>query len=139
MSDHKNTLHRDKLEAFKTWLDSKGIKHRPGKGNYQVLQVETKRDGWQCVFDKDSETSEHYSVNRALMQTVRQFIRETRRSAPTSADVYVHSKAEIAAALEGLLLVIHRRDYDGTFFIDGDIEIAFEHAEAMLETRNADL
>jgi len=37
------TLHKTKLEDFKAFLDSEGIKYRPGKGFYQVLQVQTEK------------------------------------------------------------------------------------------------
>ena len=67
------TLHKTKLEDFKSFLDSLGIAHRPGKGDYQVLQVQTEKHGYQVVFEK-SNMPEHYSVNDKLMPIVRRFL-----------------------------------------------------------------
>lgn len=66
-------LHISKLDAFKLWLNDHGIAHRPGKGDYQVLQVRTPNNGWQCVFRKN-EMPEHFTVNEKLMPLVRRFI-----------------------------------------------------------------
>lgn len=66
-------LHKTKLEAFKLWLDSHGIAHRPGKGDYQALQVLSPESGWQVVFTKN-EMPEHYTVNAKLVPIVRNFI-----------------------------------------------------------------
>lgn len=66
---NRYTLHVSKLDDFKEWLNSEGIPYRPGKGNYQVLQVRTEKDGWQCIFKRD-DMPEHYSVNDKLMRLV---------------------------------------------------------------------
>ena len=65
-------LHKTKLEEFKEWLNDQGIAHRPGKGDYQVLQVLTDSHGWQVVFAKN-EMPEHFTVNKALMPLLSQF------------------------------------------------------------------
>lgn len=70
-------LHKTKLEAFKDWLTSKGVEHRPARGDYQVLQVRTKNGQWQCIFDR-SAAPEHYTVAWPLEGLVVQFIRDTR-------------------------------------------------------------
>ena len=67
-------LHINQLEAFKAWLDANGIPHRPGKGCYQVLQVDTPKHGWQVVFSRDA-MPEHYAINEKLIPTVRSFQR----------------------------------------------------------------
>jgi hypothetical protein len=72
--DKRCLLHKTKLEPFKTFLDESGIPHRPGKGDYQVLQVYLPKIGWQVMFDKHSP--EHYTVNEKLLPTVRRFLRE---------------------------------------------------------------
>ena len=77
MSDyHYNLLHKSKLDAFIAYLDANNIGHRPGKGDYQVLQVLTAK-GWQVVFRK-SDMPEHFTVNKALVPTVRRFIGESK-------------------------------------------------------------
>ena len=50
-----------------------GIAHRPGKGAWQVLQVQTFSHGWQVVFSR-ADMPEHYTVNEKLMPTVRKFL-----------------------------------------------------------------
>lgn len=71
-------LHKSKLDALKDWLDSKSIAYRPGKGDWQVLQILTPDHGWQVVFDR-LDSPEHYSLNEKLTKLVREFIEETRR------------------------------------------------------------
>lgn len=67
------TLHLTHLEPFKAWLQEQGIAYRAGKGDWQVLQVQTPRFGWQVVFSR-ADMPEHYSVNEKLMPTVRKFL-----------------------------------------------------------------
>lgn len=68
----KCLLHKDKLQAFKDWLDSKGINHREGIGSYQVLQV-FQQGHWMGVFRRDNMI-EHLSVDVRLEELVRAFI-----------------------------------------------------------------
>ena len=37
------------IEAFKVWLDKFGIAHRPGKGEWEVLQVLTADFGYRVI------------------------------------------------------------------------------------------
>ncbi len=67
-------LHKNKLEAFKAWLTAGGIAHRPGRGDFQVLQVALPRNQWGVVFDR-IEAPEHYTVTGPLEGVVRRFIR----------------------------------------------------------------
>jgi len=73
----RNLLHKTKLDAFKVWLTSQGVEHRPPRGDYQVLQVRTKNGQWQCIFDRIA-APEHYTVAGPLEGLVVRFIRETR-------------------------------------------------------------
>jgi hypothetical protein len=75
------TLHINKLETFKTWLLKNNIQFRPGKGDFQVLQVETSKNGFQCIYFRH-EMPEHYTVQDKLMPLVKRFIRETRTRLP---------------------------------------------------------
>lgn len=70
-------LHKSKLEAFQAWLMREGIEHRAGRGDYQVLQVATSNNQWQCVFDR-LDAPEHYTVAQPIERLVRRFIRESR-------------------------------------------------------------
>ena len=73
MGFNRCTLHKNKLESFKSWLDNEGFAHRPGNGDWQVLQVLTVDSGWQVVFERMS-MPEHFTVNEKLMPTVNRFI-----------------------------------------------------------------
>ena len=66
-------LHKDKLEDFKKYLDCRGIAYRPGKGDYQVLQVDVPSRGWQAVYSRN-DMPEHFTVNFAMLDLVRDFI-----------------------------------------------------------------
>lgn len=70
---HRNLLHKSKLDEFQLWCRANNIATRPGKGDYQVLQVLTPRSGWQVVFRKN-DMPEHLTVNAALEPLVREFI-----------------------------------------------------------------
>jgi hypothetical protein len=74
-------LHKTKLEPFKTWMTEAGIEHRPGRGDFQILQIKTKNGQWQCVFDR-IEAPEHYTVAWPLEPIVRRFIRANKESKP---------------------------------------------------------
>jgi len=72
---NRNTLHILKLEDFKQWLIDNNIANRPGKGDWQVLQVHTLRFGWQCIFER-ADMPEHLTVQDRLMPLVNKFINE---------------------------------------------------------------
>ena len=74
----RNLLHKTKLPSLCNWLKLQGIDHRPGRGDYQVLQVlGVVRGGhaWMCIFDRH-DAPEHYTVDHRLEPTVRRFIRD---------------------------------------------------------------
>jgi hypothetical protein len=73
---NRGLLHKSKLEDFKQWLDSAGYEHRPGRGDYQVLQVKTNypHGNWQCLFDRDN-AMEHYTTPWPLESIVKSFLR----------------------------------------------------------------
>ncbi|WP_143757418.1 hypothetical protein [Burkholderia singularis] len=74
-------LHKTKLESFKSWMTETGIEHRPGRGDFQILQIKTKNGQWQCIFDR-IEAPEHYTVAWPLEPIVRRFIRANKESKP---------------------------------------------------------
>lgn len=71
-------LHKDKLFAFKQWLDARGVLNRPGRGEYQLLQVED-RGRWRAVYWRH-DMKEHVTVEQPLEWLVRKFINETKGS-----------------------------------------------------------
>lgn len=81
----RNLLHKSKLGALKEWLDKNKIEHRPGRGDWQVLQIKVK-NGFQCIFDRFDVTNgqkdvrmtpEHYTVDRRLEGLIFRFLRES--------------------------------------------------------------
>ena len=73
----RSLLAKHKLPAFKEWLDTEFINHRPGRGDYDVLQVLLPSGQWQCLFDRH-DSPEHFTVAKPLEPTVRRFIAESR-------------------------------------------------------------
>lgn len=74
----RNLLHVKKLEQFKQYLTDHGFQHRPGRGLWQVLQVQINGGQWQCVFSR-ATMPEHLTVAYPLENVVKQFIRSTRK------------------------------------------------------------
>ena len=74
----RDLLHKNKLEPFKVWLDDQNIAYRPGKGDWQALQVHHPLHGWQVLYER-AEMPEHLTVAQKLVELVRQFIRETKK------------------------------------------------------------
>ena len=72
----KNLLHKTKLEQFKAWLDANHIEHRPGRGDWQLLQVKVGKT-WQTVFER-AWMPEHVTVPWPLESIVHKFIKSTR-------------------------------------------------------------
>lgn len=79
----RNLLHKDKLEGFKLWLDSRGREHRPGRGDWQALQIRHGA-GWLPIFTR-REMQEHLSVPGPIIPLVQAYIREGREAAVTGA------------------------------------------------------
>lgn len=73
----RNLLHRTKLEAFKEFLDAHDVPHRPGRGDYQVLQVRWSDKHWAGVYTRNS-MAEHYTNDPQLNFLVRWFCRESK-------------------------------------------------------------
>ena len=74
-------LHKSKLDEFECWCSLYGIETRPGKGEWQVLQVKDPKYGWQVVFDR-KDSPEHYTINDKLRNLVWNFIKESNRLPP---------------------------------------------------------
>jgi hypothetical protein len=89
----RNLLHKDKLEGFKSWLDSKGREHRPGGGAWQVLQIRW-GSGWQAIFER-AHMPEHLSIPGPLIPLVQAYIRESRaEKSPTPPPGYTAEELE---------------------------------------------
>jgi hypothetical protein len=73
MMANRNTLHKNKIEAFKEYLDNRGIGYRPGKGTWQELQVLTPEFGWQCIYSR-ADMPEHFTVQDKLMHIISDFL-----------------------------------------------------------------
>lgn len=67
-------LLRERLEAFKRWLDRRGIAYRNGKGDYQALQVYI-TSAWH-VLHAGKAYPYHYKALGALGEEVSAFLSE---------------------------------------------------------------
>jgi len=74
----RNLLHINKLEAFKAWLDKKGIKHRKGLGDWQIMQVfHPDLNVWACIYER-IEMPQHFTVDKRLDKLIARFIKESK-------------------------------------------------------------
>lgn len=75
----RNLLHKEKLEQFIAFLDSKDIEHREGKGAWEVIQVyyqshvDGLNAGWAVIHTK--MRGDHLSVPKELVGLVKKFIK----------------------------------------------------------------
>ena len=76
----RSLLHISKLEDFKVFLSAHGIKHRPGRGTYQVLQVCKDGSHWNCVYRRE-KMPEHFTTDRHLDKLVLKFVRAQKQLA----------------------------------------------------------
>lgn len=65
------TLHKSKLESFKSWLIENQIQYRDGKGDFQVLQVEVK-DRFYPIYNRLQ--GDHLTTQRELTPLVKRYI-----------------------------------------------------------------
>lgn len=71
----RNLLHKKHLDEFKSWLQGRGVPHRPGKGDWQVLQVKCGNE-WQAVYERIF-MPEHLTVaGNKIEKLVRRFYDE---------------------------------------------------------------
>ena len=71
------TLHKTKLEDFKSYLNDYGIAYREGKGDYQILQVLTLDNGWQCIYERGN-MPEHFTIQDKLMPVIEKYLSNRR-------------------------------------------------------------
>ena len=69
----RNLLHKSKLEAFKAWLVEQDIPFRPGKGEWQELQVRLPSSTVYAAVYSRADMPEHLSVDRRLDSLVNRF------------------------------------------------------------------
>lgn len=77
----RNTLHLSHLEAFKQFLIDEFIAFRPGRGDFQVLQVKLPDNQWACVYSR-LDMPEHYTVDKRLDSLVSKFIAHRKGTKP---------------------------------------------------------
>ena len=66
-------LHLNKLDSFALWLEAKGYKVQPTKGQYEALRAKNDKD--TVIVFKKNGAKEHLSVQQKDHRLVRQFIR----------------------------------------------------------------
>ena len=70
----RNTLHLSHLDKFKPFLIDQFIAFRPGKGDYQVLQIQMQDGQWACIYSRH-DMPEHYTIDKRLDNLVHKFIK----------------------------------------------------------------
>lgn len=71
--DPRFTLKQEDLEDFKAFCAERGIETRPGKGDYQVLQVfNQEKKVWGVLHRRDS--TEFLTIGKALFSLVRLYL-----------------------------------------------------------------
>ena len=70
----RNLLHKTKIEDFKRWLNLREIPHRPGNGEWQILQV-CVYGAWHVLYER-AKMPEHVTVPRPLEGLVRHYIKD---------------------------------------------------------------
>jgi hypothetical protein len=65
-------LLRALLTTFTDWLDGQSIAYRPGKGEYQVLQVK-RPSGWDILYRSDKYPDHYKAGSPQLAELVREF------------------------------------------------------------------
>lgn len=70
----RNLLHVSHLPSFQEFLIRNSIPFRPGRGNFQVLQIQLEDGQWACIYSR-LEMPEHYSVDRRLDHLVKSYIK----------------------------------------------------------------
>jgi len=74
----RNLLHKDKLEELKQWLDTQGIEYRPGRGDWQLMQVrQPGRTQWDVIYER-LHMPEHVTVTHPLEGLIHRFIKESK-------------------------------------------------------------
>ena len=68
------TLHISRLEDFKKFLIDENIAFRPGKGTWEVLQIQT-QGGWYKIYRKN-DMPEHYVAQDKVMPLIRKFVNQ---------------------------------------------------------------
>jgi hypothetical protein len=82
----RRLLHHTKLEDFKAWLTTKGIAHREGRDENQVLQV-NKGNHWLAIYERYEIKSDytvklkvHLTNDKRLDSLVGEFCRDRKPS-----------------------------------------------------------
>lgn len=73
MTAHRHLLHKNKVEDFKRYLDEIGVTHRPGRGDYEILQVYRNDGQWFKLYSRHN-MPEHVTVQGPLCPLVRSYL-----------------------------------------------------------------
>jgi hypothetical protein len=74
----RNILHKSRVTEFTSWLESQGWKIRPGRGTWEIVQVqEPGANSWHVLF-KRLNMPEHVTVPQPLVSMVQFFLDSTK-------------------------------------------------------------
>lgn len=74
----RNLLHKNHLEDFKSWLTFNGVEHRPGRGDWQVLQVFVSGT-WYAVYERFFMPEHLTVVGNKLEKLARRFYEDRKK------------------------------------------------------------
>ena len=78
----RNLLHKQDLDLFCTYLNQAGYQYRPGKGTYEVIQVQCNSpdvgDYYVPIYDRNG--GDHFTIQDSMVYLVRGFLRWKRKN-----------------------------------------------------------
>lgn len=72
----RNLLHKSKIPDLCRWLTARGIAHRTGHGDWQIMQIQM-GSSWQAVYSR-AHMPEHVSVPNPLVLLITEFVNESK-------------------------------------------------------------
>lgn len=81
----RRLLHYTKIDEFKLWLSNRGIEHREGQGDGQVMQVK-QNNLWLAIYERFEIKSDytvkqkpHLTNDKRIDRLVAEFCKENRK------------------------------------------------------------
>lgn len=72
----RNLLHKSKLTAFRTYLESKGWTIEPNKGFYDILRARHPQYTHPLIVYERADAKEHYTIEGRMIHIVRAWLQD---------------------------------------------------------------
>lgn len=141
MATHdRNVLKRADLKRFQDWLNDNDLAWRPGKGEYQLMQVKL-QDGWPAICTNAQGVVTTPPALREMIQRFKKglpYTGKTPRKPEENAGFISDLRDDIAmAAMQGLLARPFTKDEAGRPFVEWVAAVSYEIADEMIAARGA--